>query len=156
MLGRAGATGTKEGGSAAVEFAVVLPLLLFVLAGIVGLGRILWYYDALAKATRDGARVMSMADLSDAGKRSAALAAAQSRVKLAADAAGLPPVLPANVRVLCDATACSTAAPASVSVEIIDYSVDLGALFPFVPVGDAGWTIESLSLKPKTTMPYLH
>ena len=51
-------------GVAAVEFALLLFLLLILVAGIVEFGRAFWYYDALAKATRDGARFLSMSRVS--------------------------------------------------------------------------------------------
>jgi len=42
-------------GAAVVEFAIVLTLMLLITAGIFEFGRAFEYYDALAKATRDGA-----------------------------------------------------------------------------------------------------
>ncbi len=43
-------------GQALLEFAVVLPLLLFILAGFLDLGRAIYYYNVVASAAREGAR----------------------------------------------------------------------------------------------------
>ena len=46
-------------GAAALEFALVAIPLLTLLSGITELGRALYYYNTLAKSTRDAARLMS-------------------------------------------------------------------------------------------------
>jgi Flp pilus assembly protein TadG len=48
-----------EHGVAAVEFAIALPLLLFLLMATAELGRLLSEYDTLEKAVRDGARYLA-------------------------------------------------------------------------------------------------
>ena len=47
-------------GAAAVEFAVILPLLLMILFGILEFGRILYVNQALSWAAREGARVAAL------------------------------------------------------------------------------------------------
>lgn len=47
-------------GVAVIEFALVLSFLLLLMVGITELGRALWYYDALQKSVRDGARCLSL------------------------------------------------------------------------------------------------
>jgi Flp pilus assembly protein TadG len=49
----------REKGVAAVEFAIVLIPLLVIVTGITEFGRAMYYYATLAKAARDGARLMS-------------------------------------------------------------------------------------------------
>jgi len=49
----------REKGIAAVEFAIVLIPLLVIVTGITEFGRAMYYYNTIAKAARDGARLMS-------------------------------------------------------------------------------------------------
>jgi Flp pilus assembly protein TadG len=46
----------REDGAAAVEFALVLPILLVLLFGIIEFGMILYYQGVVASASREGAR----------------------------------------------------------------------------------------------------
>jgi Flp pilus assembly protein TadG len=46
-----------NGGSSAAEFALVLPLLLILLLGMIDAGRFIWEYNRAEKATQAGARV---------------------------------------------------------------------------------------------------
>jgi Flp pilus assembly protein TadG len=46
----------QQRGVAAVEFAILLPLLLLIVFGITEFGRALHYYNTIVKATRDAAR----------------------------------------------------------------------------------------------------
>ena len=50
----------NERGAAAVEFALVLPLLVLLFAGIAELGRIYYLQATLSGAAREGARVMAV------------------------------------------------------------------------------------------------
>lgn len=43
-------------GAALVEFAIILPVMLIILLGIIDLGRVFYTYEALANAAREGAR----------------------------------------------------------------------------------------------------
>lgn len=56
----------KQQGVAAVEFAIVIPLLAMLMLGTVELGRMLYQYNAIVKTTRDGARFASMQALNAA------------------------------------------------------------------------------------------
>jgi Flp pilus assembly protein TadG len=64
-----------EGGSAAVEFALVLPLVLIVVLGLVQVGLVARDRLLVDAAARAGARAAALAD-DDAGARAMALAAA--------------------------------------------------------------------------------
>jgi hypothetical protein len=46
----------QQRGVAAVEFAILLPVLLLIVFGITEFGRALYYYNTIVKATRDAAR----------------------------------------------------------------------------------------------------
>ena len=58
----------NQKGVAAVEFALVLPLLLILTFITTEFGRALYQYNTLAKSVRDAARYMSIQDPSEAGK----------------------------------------------------------------------------------------
>jgi Flp pilus assembly protein TadG len=49
----------RERGLAAVEFAILLPLVLLIMLATAELGRALYQYNTLTKAVRDGARYLS-------------------------------------------------------------------------------------------------
>jgi hypothetical protein len=53
--------------SSAAEFALVLPLLLLLLFGIIDVGRFMWEYNEAEKATQMGARYAVVTDLVPAG-----------------------------------------------------------------------------------------
>jgi Flp pilus assembly protein TadG len=50
---------SREQGLAAVEFAIILPLVLLIMLATAELGRALYQYNTLTKAVRDGARHLS-------------------------------------------------------------------------------------------------
>jgi len=54
-------------GSTAAEFAMVLPLLLILLFGLIDAGRFMWTYNRAEKATQMGARFAVVTDLVPAG-----------------------------------------------------------------------------------------
>jgi Flp pilus assembly protein TadG len=57
----------RQGGTATMELAVALPLLLLVLMATAEFGRMLSQYDALNKAVRDGARYLAANALAAGG-----------------------------------------------------------------------------------------
>jgi Flp pilus assembly protein TadG len=50
----------RDRGAAAVEMAIVLPLLLMVIAGIADLGRAFYYQLVISNAAREGARMLAL------------------------------------------------------------------------------------------------
>src|SRR2546429_2534217 len=105
-------------GAAIVEFAMVVTVMLLITAGIFEFGRAFQYYDALAKATRDGARYMSSAP--KATISSVAVANAKDLVVTEANAANLSPILTAaDVTVTCNGAACVDGiAPPNMDVKV--------------------------------------
>lgn len=152
------AHGSKDRGAAAVEFAILIGLLVLITGGIIEFGRVFWYYDSLTKATRDGARMMSNAPKIEVGDY---VATAKGVMQNEVAAAGLSPALTSgNINIQCDYgagwTNCMNAAdetvpgPNEVNVAITGYSVTFGSWFAIpLPVGD--WL-----LRPHTTMRYMH
>jgi Flp pilus assembly protein TadG len=51
----------RDDGTQLIEFAIVFPVLLLLFAGTAELGRLFYTYTTLAKATRGGARYLSLA-----------------------------------------------------------------------------------------------
>ncbi len=60
MQRRQAATGARDRGAAAVEFALLLPLLLLILFGIIDFGRALNAQITLTQAAREGARLAAL------------------------------------------------------------------------------------------------
>lgn len=148
-----------QAGSVAVEFAFVLVVLLLIMAGLVEFGRTFWYADALTKATRDGARVMSSWSVGTIGSQG--LDAARNMTQNSANAANVSPLLVSgNVQVQClneafIAVNCADGtAPANVRVSITGFSVNLGDWFPFIGK-DGLISFSAITLAPHTTMRYL-
>lgn len=144
----------KDRGAAAVEFALVIGVLLLIVAGIIEFGRAFWYYDALTKATRDGARFLTTAP--SATINSAAVPAARTMVVNAAHAANVPEFTLDHVSVTCQDAAfqpvvCQDgAAPANVRMAITGYSVTIGGWIGFALPGGGVATFT-----PHTAMRYM-
>lgn len=141
-------------GAAVVEFALVLTMLLLLLGGMYDFGKAFWYYDALSKATRDGARVLSTASKATIG--TAGVRDAKQRVVDAATAAAVPGFDLSYVTVTCLDAAYATStctdgiAPGGVRVEISGYKLNVGNAIPLpgMPLGD-------IPLAPRTIMRYM-
>lgn len=139
-----------------MEFALILALLISILAGIFEFGRAFWYYDALTKATRDGARLMSVTNkdtIADPG-----VGNAQTLVANVVTDAGVPNFTTANVSVTCldatfnDASCANGTAPGGIRVQIVGYSMTIGQFIPFLLGGSSSYTAN---VSPHTTMRYM-
>ncbi|MFA7350872.1 MAG: TadE family protein [Methylotenera sp.] len=140
----------RQCGAAVVEFALLLILLLIIVAGVVEFGRTFWYYDALTKATRDGARFLSNArESSTVAINASHIDMAKTMVANAATLAQVPGFNSGQVTVTCD-TACG-ANPTYITVSI-GYPVTIGSWIPFVTLVGAPW---DATLSPYTTMRYM-
>lgn len=91
----------SERGAAVVEFAVVLPVLLILITGIIDFGRMYAVAASLAAAAHDGARMgAALADPRDAAQ----VAAVRARVVGLFQPMGGDPLTPAGVAVALDPT----------------------------------------------------
>ena len=138
-------------GVAAVEFALLLVFLLIIVSGLVEFGRAFWYYDALDKATRDGARFLSGSRVnSTVALDSGLIGQAEDMVVDASISAGMTDFKAKYVAIICD-TACS-GTPSYITVSVA-YPITIGGLIPiFLTTGTATW---DATLSPYTTMRYL-
>lgn len=143
-----------QSGIAAAEFALTVLILLAAGAGLVEFGRLLWAYDALAKGTRDAARMLSAAPTAQLGTL---VPQASAMVTDTAAAAGISVLHSASVTVSCAPVACTAAAgPGDVRRISVSARLDwrIGTVIPFAgsATPGSGW---SVTLTPRTTMPAL-
>lgn len=108
-------------GAAAVEFAIVLPAILSILAFSLFFGRVFWHYSAAVKAAHDAARYLSTVPLVEmktlANATNVALVARSIAEKEIAELnpGGDPPV----ITILCDTYTCDgLSAPTSINVTV--------------------------------------
>lgn len=112
----------EERGAAIVEFALVLPILLLVLWGIVDIGRAFYTLNTLASAVREGARAGAV--MAVRPDNSANTATIRTTVGNAFAPIG-PPLDPAKV---------------GVAVNDITRQVTVTATYDFAPLVLVGWT----------------
>jgi Flp pilus assembly protein TadG len=146
---------TRSRGVAAIEFALLLTLMVSLVAGILEFGRTFWYYDALSKATRNGARAVS-----SSAKATLSVGAANARdmVLLDLTSAGVPGLDADNIDVVClyasnvESTCADATTPLGVRVSITGFTMTLGNMVPFMLSSSSSYTV---GLTPSTTMPYM-
>ncbi len=112
-----GADGTRDRGAAAVEFALVLPLLLLLVFGIIDFGRAYMAQISLTQAAREGARL---------GALSMSSGAVTARVQEAAN-----PVTPVAVTY-----AACPATPTPTSRTTVTATHNFTFITPFGAIGD--------------------
>lgn len=111
----------RERGIAAVEFAVILPVLVALIAGVLLFGRFCWHYTIAQKAAHDAALYLSSVPLIDMKSRTraeAVMGVARS-IALAETAELNPGPSGATITVTCDAWPCDgVVVPATIRVGI--------------------------------------
>ena len=149
-------TKTRQQGVVVIEFALVITLLISLMAGIFEFGRAFWYYDALTKATRDGARLMSLSVKTTIASQG--VQAAKDLVVNDVKNAGVPGFVNGNVSVICldanfaDTSCADNTAPGGIRVQITGYTVNIGQYIPFLLGASSNYTS---TLSPHTTMRYM-
>ncbi len=152
------ATDARQHGTAVIELAITLIFLLLLTVGITEIGRAFWYYSAIQKATREGARCLSMVAWSNDAASLSARNACRDLVVNDANSAGVQPALAAaNVDVAsCDyAGTCrswgSGNPPTYVTVTIVNYQIRW--LWGFGGGGPEPG--QQSGMRVVTTMPYM-
>ncbi|MEC5158919.1 MULTISPECIES: TadE/TadG family type IV pilus assembly protein [unclassified Janthinobacterium] len=123
----------RQDGVAAVEFALVLPMLLLLLAVMVPIVQTFLYYNAMQNAVQNAARFMaatSAGDMSRGTKRALAVKAARQIVLDAAAGNGLRIEVPGDVSVMCNNVSCEANAPAptTIRVFVLPFVLHVGVL----------------------------
>ena len=72
----------KDSGQSLVEFALILPVLMYILLGAVDLGRVFYYQVTITGAAREGVRAASVITNTDADVRNAARNEVSSTIAL--------------------------------------------------------------------------
>jgi len=146
---------SRQRGAAMVELGLVITMLFVLLAGFVEIGRAFAYYEALTKATRDGARSISVAD--KATIASSGVGIAKSLVSQAAQDSNIPNISTSDVTVTClgsnyaVGTCTDGVAPVGITVSINNYHLVLGTWMPLM----IGSTTRDWYFNPSTTMRYM-
>ena len=141
----------RERGAAAVELAILLPILIIVLVPLILYARYMWHYTVAYKAAQDAARYMSTVSATEMRSKQLAGNARAIAIEIARTEVGeLAPgedIPDADVR--CDANTCgfkSGVVPKTVSVSVAFYLTDT---FFYTYLGPYGLPIEA-----NVTMPY--
>lgn len=148
-------------GAAVIEFALVLILLLMILAAAIEFGRVFWYYTALTKASRDGARQMSvLQSFANIGNVRTLVVSEANAARVAQDGA-VSVLTNANVAADCLNDAFGVIAcdddnpPVHVRVSIVGFNVALGGWIPLLSnIGESD-SFGVVTLNPQTTMRYM-
>jgi hypothetical protein len=141
----------RQRGVAAVEFAILVPLLLILLSAPLYIGRVLWHYTVVQKAAHDAARYLST--VPEAEMRSIALApsaAALADSIVQAELADLntgsgPPI----VTVLCNGRACG----GIIVWNTVSVTIDAEMRDPFFGTGYGG--VDGLVITADVQMKYI-
>lgn len=147
----------RQKGVAAIELAFVLPLMLILVFGITELGRALYQYDGLVKATRGAVRYLAQQDLANSDLGAVHLKTQNIAVCGNENCSGLPSLvagLSISLVKICDyaTSACETTHK---SVETGQGTVDMASVvidrFAFQSM--VPWVIKDITFGPiKTTM----
>jgi Flp pilus assembly protein TadG len=131
--------GGGDRGAAAVEFALVLPVLLLVIFGIIDFGRLLYAKITLAEAAREGARAAALVS-EDAGQQ-----------QVAASVTGLDT---AAGPVTAEVTACPVPREAGAQATVtVHYTFKL--VTPLAALADIGGSDGEINLSETSVMPCL-
>ncbi|MES2104107.1 MAG: TadE family protein [Pseudomonadota bacterium] len=149
----------RQHGAAVVELAIVLIVMTLLSAGIFEFSRAFWYYNALDKATRDGARYLSALPLTEYAtttKTTANVTAVQGVVVSAVNGSNLVPALKnsdVSVSWSCTPPCGGGIQPTWVKVSI-SYSITLGGTLPLI--GMVSGNSRSITLQPATQMRFMN
>ena len=135
----------NERGAELIEFAMVLPLLIFFCLGVIEFGRVYYTYNILSKAVRDGARFVSTGIVTSTGTINTTTETKARSVVVYGNTTGsgtkiLPDLLPSQVNI-----------PTATVVSASEQYVTVGVNYPYVPLFRVIMP-ATITLSPKVTM----
>ena len=110
-------------GLVTVEFTLIATIFFFVFFAIIGIAHLIYVYNATVNATRLGARLAVVCDIS---------AATNIKTKMIANVSGL---VASNINLLYNPTGCSSLTCQSVTVSVSDFTVAIAGPSSF-PLGN--------------------
>lgn len=113
---------TRQRGTAALEFALISVAFFSLLIGIMEMGRVMFYWNTAAEATRLGARVAVVCDIDSPAIKTKM----ETMLSILQDG---------NIDVTYSPPGCDVASCTDVTVSIVNVTVD--TLIPFVPISIA-------------------
>lgn len=140
----------RQRGVAVIELAITLIFLLLLTVGITEIGRTFWYYGALQKSVRDGARCLSNLEW----QGSADVTGCRTLVVQNANSSGVqPPLLTGDVTMACDGGACTWGSGAK--PEYVTMTVSHQMRWLWNVIGNLPAAGENVGLKAVATMPHM-
>jgi len=135
--------GKDDQGAELIELALVLPILLFIIAGIVDFGFLFQRYEVVTNAAREGARIAVLPGGYDTN------ANVTARVQQYLTASGLTNTATVT------RTPTSQTLPSGLVVQTVEVQVDYPSAFSFIGpiagmVGGSGW--NTITLRARSTM----
>lgn len=140
----------REKGSAAVEMAIVLPILVLLLTTLVFFARVFWYYSVMQKAAQDTTRFLSTATQVEMRATGAPMAAVARSIAEAETAVLRPVADDFAIDVQCNFASCGFAVPVTVRTVIQMRMSDK----IFGPITSAFYGSDGLVLTADVTMRY--
>ncbi|TAM06966.1 MAG: pilus assembly protein [Paraburkholderia sp.] len=113
----------RQKGVAALEFALIASVFFTLLIGVMEMGRVLFYFNTAAEATRLGARVAVVCDVNSSQATTNPVVRDMQRM--------LPILTPANVSVAYTPSGCDASSCTAVTVSVTNVTVN--TMVPFVP-----------------------
>jgi Flp pilus assembly protein TadG len=136
-------------GNELIEFALVLPLLILLLAGTVEFGRAFYTYNILTKSVRNAARYLSASQVSLSGVVSAVHVERARNLAMYGNVAGTGPLLLPNLNAG-NITVSNVAVPGP---SVGQFHVTVGADYPYAPI--FGFLLSDIRFQPKVTMEFV-
>src|SRR5262245_18703995 len=135
----------NERGAELIEFALVLPLLIFFCLGVIEFGRVYYSYNRLSKAVRDGVRFVSTGIVTSTGTINATTETKARSVVVFGNTTG------SGTKILPDLLTSQVNIPAATVVSASEQYVTVGVNYPYVPLFRVIMP-ATITLSPKVTM----
>jgi len=136
-------------GNALVEFALVLPLLLLIFAGIVDFGFLFQRYEVITNAAREGARIGVLPGYEAADVQQRVLDYVQAGLSMSADDAAAAVGTPDVQMVM---LAAGTGAPFAATQVTVSFTYNYLIIGPIVNLVTGGDWTASITINSRSTM----